>query len=80
MGITARPSNIFPEMNATEQQARNGVQRATRKTANIQRVLENAPKRVPLAGNDSAEAASRAKAEKYTKTKKSSPSATRLAA
>jgi hypothetical protein len=78
--MTARPCNIFPETNATAQQAKNGVQRAIRKTTNIQRVLENAPKRVPRAGNDSVEAASRAKAEKYTKTKKSSPSATRLAA
>jgi hypothetical protein len=79
-GTAKRARESFLEVNATAQQARNGVQMAIKKTVNIQRVLENAPKRVPFAGNVSTETASRAKAEKYAKTKNSKASAKTLAA
>jgi len=72
--------STFPEVSPTAQQAKNGVQSARRKTDSIQRVPENAPNRVALAGKDFVKTASRAKAEKYTRAKKSSASATRVAA
>jgi hypothetical protein len=47
-GTAKRTRESFLEVNATAQQARNGVQMAIKKTVNIQRVLENAPKRSAL--------------------------------